>query len=626
MRFMRVQTPDLEWYKNNVPCQVACPAKTDIPRYISLIAQHRYRESYEVNCGSNLFPDVLGRVCSHPCETVCRRKKIDGKPIAIRDLKRVAADFRDSITPAFSPVQMMNDDGRTGVAPNMWKMKPPSQEKGKVAIIGAGPAGLACAHDLAARGFEVHIYEALNAVGGALYIGIPPYRLPRKYIYDMQRDLEEMGVIFHLNTEVGVQVPLRDLMPGINGHVATVLAMGCIIPNPMDVPGEDLEGVEGGSLFMKRINLEPYTQLPKRVLVLGGGFTAIDCVRSSVRLGSEQVWMAYRRTVAEMGATEEEIEGAEEEGIDVMTLTSCIEVLGDEHGRVRGAVMIKNELGEPDASGRRSPRPIVGSEFIIECDLVIPAYSQTPDLSKVLPKELQQELGLRVNRNGTVPAKRKKLHTTDYAGLYTVGDLANGPRTVIEAIAEGRECATAIDKAVVAEQGEIKTLEPFFRALDYTEIPRQKMPAVPPELRKDFLLETDLGYTPEQGDDEAKRCLQCQINIQIDPNLCIECYRCVEYCPYGIIHVQAIHQTIGDRNLEERAAETYGRAWDELSAERVLPGEEIGGIVFALDEELCIRCGICENVCPTNALSMKNFETCDTGRQMLVGGATGRTW
>src|SRR6478672_11382543 len=163
MRFMRVQTPDLEWYKNNVPCQVACPAKTDIPRYISLIAQHRYRESYEVNCGSNLFPDVLGRVCSHPCETVCRRKKIDGKPIAIRDLKRVAADYRDSISPAFSPVQMMTDDGRNGVAPNMWKMKPPAQQKGKVAVIGAGPGGLACAHDLAARGFEVHVYESLSA-------------------------------------------------------------------------------------------------------------------------------------------------------------------------------------------------------------------------------------------------------------------------------------------------------------------------------------------------------------------------------------------------------------------------------------------------------------------------------
>ncbi len=628
MRFMRVRTPDLEWYKNNVPCQVACPAKTDIPRYISLIAQHRYRESYEVNCGSNLFPDVLGRVCSHPCETVCRRKKIDGKPIAIRDLKRVAADYRESIAPAFGPVSMMQDNGRTGVAPNMWKMTPPKQDKGKVAVIGAGPGGLAAAHDLAARGFEVHVYERLHAVGGALYIGIPPYRLPRKYVFDMQRDLQEMGVVFHLNCEVGKDIALRELLPGVGGHVATVLAMGCIVPNPMEVPGEDLDGVEGGSLFMQRINLAPHTQLPPRILVLGGGFTAIDCVRSSVRLGSEKVYMAYRRTIAEMGATEEEIEGAEEEGIEVMTLTSCIEVLGDEHGRVRGAVMVKNELGAPDASGRRSPKPIPGSEFVIECDLVVPAYSQTPDLTHILPKDLQQELGLKVNRNSTIPAKHKRQHTTAVPGLYTIGDLANGPRTVIEAIAEGRECATAIDNALVQEQGEIRTLEPFFRAADYTEIPRQKMPAIPPELRKDFLVETDLGYTPEQGDDEAKRCLQCQINIQIDPNLCIECYRCVEYCPYGIIHVQAIHQTIGDRYMEERAAETYGKPWEELVAGAPVPGEEIGGIVFALDEELCIRCGICENVCPTNALSMKNFETCDTGKQFLAGavGAGASAW
>lgn len=619
MRFMRVQTPDLEWYKNNVPCQVACPAKTDIPRYISLIAQHRYRESYEVNCGSNLFPDVLGRVCSHPCETVCRRKKIDGKPIAIRDLKRVAADYRDSIAPAYRPVQMMEDDGRIGVAPNMWKMTPPKADKGKVAVVGAGPAGLAAAHDLAARGFEVHVYEQLDAVGGALYIGIPPYRLPRKYVYDMQKDLEEMGVVFHMQTSVGRDVDPRSLIPGVNGHVALVLSGGCIVPNPMGVPGEHLDGVEGGSLFMKRINLEPHTRLPKRVLVLGGGFTAIDCVRSAVRLGAEQIWMSYRRTINEMGATEEEVEGAQEEGVQVMTLTSALEVLGDDQGRVRAVRMIRNELGAPDSSGRRAPVPIPGSEFTIECDLVIPAYSQTPELN-FLPEDLREELGLKVNRNNTIPATNKRTHTTAAPGVYTIGDLANGPRTVIEAIAEGRECATAIDKAVIDVRGEIKTLEPFFRPADYTEIPRQKMPSMPPELRKDFLVETDLGYTPEQGDDEAKRCLQCQINIQIDPNLCIECYRCVEYCPYGIIHVQAVHQTIGDAGLEARAVETYGRPWDELAASAPLPGEEIGGIVFALDEELCIRCGICENVCPTNALSMKNFETCDTGKQMLLGG------
>lgn len=621
MRFMRVQTPDLEWYKNNVPCQVACPAKTDIPRYISLIAQHRYRESYEVNCGSNLFPDVLGRVCSHPCETVCRRKKIDGKPIAIRDLKRVAADYRDSIAPAYRPVQMMEDDGRVGVAPNMWKMTPPTADKGKVAVVGAGPAGLACAHDLAARGFEVHVYEQLDAVGGALYIGIPPYRLPRKYVYDMQKDLEEMGVVFHMMTSVGKDVDPRGLIPGANGHTALVLSGGCIVPNPMGVPGEHLQGVEGGSLFMKRINLEPHTRLPKRVLVLGGGFTAIDCVRSAVRLGAEQVWMSYRRTINEMGATEEEVEGAQEEGVQVMTLTSALEVLGDEQGRVRGVRMIRNELGAPDSSGRRAPVPVPGSEFTIECDLVIPAYSQTPDLN-FLPEDLREQLGLKVNRNSTVPAVNKRTHTTAAPGVYTIGDLANGPRTVIEAIAEGRECATAIDKAVIDVRGEIKTLEPFFRPADYTEIPRQKMPSMAPELRKDFLVETDLGYTPEQGDDEAKRCLQCQINIQIDPNLCIECYRCVEYCPYGIIHVQAVHQTIGDSTLESRAVETYGRPWEELTASAPLPGEEIGGIVFALDEELCIRCGICENVCPTNALSMKNFETCDTGKQMLLGGVS----
>ena len=421
MRFMRVQTPDLEWYKNNVPCQVACPAKTDIPRYISLIAQHRYRESYEVNCGSNLFPDVLGRVCSHPCETVCRRKKIDGKPIAIRDLKRVAADYRDSISPAFSPVQMMTDDGRNGVAPNMWKMKPPAQEKGKVAVIGAGPGGLACAHDLAARGFEVHVYESLNAVGGALYIGIPPYRLPRKYIYDMQRDLEEMGVIFHLNTEVGVHVPLKDLLPGINGIVATVLAMGCIVPNPMDVPGEDLEGVEGGSLFMKRINLEPFTQAaearpgPRRRLHRDRLRPLVGAPRFGE--GLHGLPPHDRRDGRDRGGDRGR-GGRGHRGDDPDLLhrgprrrARARARRGDDQERARRARRERSPLAPADRRLRSSS---------LDCDLRHPGL--LPDARtcrSILPDDLQQELGLRVNRNSTIPAKQKKLHTTDYAGIYT---------------------------------------------------------------------------------------------------------------------------------------------------------------------------------------------------------------
>jgi formate dehydrogenase major subunit len=576
---LRVATPDIQWFKNNISCQVACPALTDVPRYIRLIAEHNYDESYRVNAHDNLFPEILGRICSHPCETACRRGRID-EPIAICFLKRAAATYR---------------------ADRDYHLKPPSRYKGSVGIVGSGPAGMAAAHHLTLLGYKAIIYEALPVTGGALTIGIPPYRLPREFVKQAFDRLAAMGVEVYTNTRVGDQVTMQQLE---KEHDAIVIAAGCIIPNKLNIPGEDdYEGLYGGVTFMLDINLNPPEKLPRRVAVIGGGFTAIDCVRSSTRLGAEKVYMLYRRTETEMGATPHEVEGAREEGVEVMTLVSPVKIESDDGKRVSRLWLQRNTLGAPDASGRRAPVPIPGSEFPIDVDLIIPAVSQAPSYDFIPP-----EWNLRRSRRGYL-VRDPDTFQTSRDNVYVVGDYATGPLNVIAAIAEGKRAASGIDGYVGYTVAEHFTVEPFFRATNYTELLREHMPSLAPEepARKQFLAEVDLGFSMEAADREAIRCLQCQINVHIDPDLCILCARCVEACPYGIIYLTSIDNLKLDEDGKALAELTFGQPYAVL-AQVTVEGEPVPGQVFALDEDLCIRCGLCENSCPTGALAMKSFE------------------
>jgi formate dehydrogenase major subunit len=576
---LRVATPDIQWFKNNVSCQVACPALTDVPRYIRLIAEHNYDESYRVNAQDNLFPEILGRICAHPCETACRRGRID-EPIAICFLKRAAATYR---------------------ADRDLHLKPPARYKGSVGIVGSGPAGMAAAHQLTLLGYKAVVYEALPVLGGALTIGIPPYRLPREYIDQAFDRLRAMGVEVYANTRVGEQVTMEQLA---REHNAVVIAAGCIIPNKLNIPGEDeYEGLYGGVTFMLDINLKPPERLPRRVAVIGGGFTAIDCVRSATRLGAEKVYMLYRRTETEMGATPHEIHGAEEEGVELMTLVSPVRIESDDGTHVSRLWLQRNELGAPDSSGRRSPVPIEGSEFPIDVDLIVPAVSQAPSYDFI-----PADWNLRRSRRGYLVRDPDTLETSR-EGLYVIGDYATGPLNVIAAIAEGKRAAQGVDGYVGHTVAEHFTVEPFFRPTNYTELLREAMPSLTPEepARKQFFAEVDLGFSMEAADREAIRCLQCQINVHIDPDLCILCARCVEACPYGIIYLTSIDNLKMDEDGKALAELTFGRPY-ELLAQVTREGDEVPGLVFALDEDLCIRCGLCENSCPTGALAMKSFE------------------
>jgi NADPH-dependent glutamate synthase beta subunit-like oxidoreductase len=371
----RVKLPDEGWFEENIGCENACPVNTNAPAYIAAIMGGDFDKAFEINRGDNLFPAILGRICVHPCEEKCRRGIQFDRPISICSLKRSSADFR------VQPTKRRELD----------EIRRKKKKEKKVAIIGAGPSGLAAANDLARIGYPVTVYESLPLKGGMLNVGIPPYRLPRQVVEEAFEELKYLGVEIHPNTPIGQEIKLEDLR---RDYDAVYIAAGAHKAEKLGIRGEELDGVIHGVTFMRKVNLEEKDlRTGKRVAVIGGGNTAIDTARSSLRLGAEEVHILYRRTRAEMPVDERELEEAEIEGVKINYLTSPVEVLPGGGQRISALRCVRNRLGEPDESGRRRPIPIEGSEFDIPCDMVIPAVSQSPDISF-----LPEEVGLEVSK------------------------------------------------------------------------------------------------------------------------------------------------------------------------------------------------------------------------------------
>ncbi len=521
-------TPD--WYQTNIPCQVGCPAHTDVATYIGLISQARFDEAYLLNRKCNIVPGVLGRTCARPCEPVCRRNKIDGKPIAICWLKRAAADHREYRHHA---------------------ERPPITKDKKAAVIGAGSAGLACARDLREMGYPVTVYESDPLAGGVMVNGIPVWRLPRTVTYEECNEyMDDLGVEMRYNTRVGRDVTIAGLL---KSYDAVYIAAGCYISNALTgpdnkvIPGADLQGVEHGIALLAETNFGEPAYIGKRVIVLGGGFTAMDCCRTSIRFGADKVYVLYRRSKEEMGSDEYEVDEAMLEHVEFQYLISPLAVLSDDGVHVSGIKLIRNKLGDPDASGRRRPIPIPGSEFVIEADTVIPAFGQYSDPSWLHADELKLE----VSRRTGVPLVDRETWMTSYPGLFAGGDYTDGSRNLISAIGDGRDAAIAINLYL---GGEDKPAEPpeeielpdYRRGMvdDYESIPFEFIPALPLEKRYSFTRETETGYTPEEAVEQARRCLQCQLNIMIDPSICILCSGCVDICPYDCISMEGLSRVV----------------------------------------------------------------------------------
>jgi len=544
------------------PCRVACPADVNVQGYIALIQQGKFKESVELIRKSMPFPAICGRVCFSPCQDACARKEID-QPVGIRYLKRLAADIE-------------REQGRI-------KPKPiPKTQSKRVAIIGAGPAGLTAAYELAKLGYPVTIFERMPKPGGMMEYGIPDYRLQKYVVANEIAYIQDLGVEIKTGIEFGKKTQLNDLWDA--GYKAIFIATGAQLSRKLRIPGEDLKGVFYAVEFLRDISLGKAVDVGERIAVVGGGNSAIDAARTSLRLGAKEVTIFYRRSRKEMPALAEEVEAAEEEGIKLHFLVSPKRIIGKE-GRVKAVEFLKMELGAPDASGRRRPIPIEGSEHIYEVDMVIPAIGQAVETS-CLPSILLDE-------RGRVIATNPLTLETKIPGVFAGGDVATGPASVIEAIETGRRAAVSIDRYLHSKDlrvGRESEVEETTWVKDWSKITKKPKryvnPIVDEGRRKVSFEEADelLAKTKEIAIFEARRCLGCGPCAEclgneglcdadkavVDETLCVGCNLCAIVCPYGAI-----------KKNEKEVAE--------------------------VNEDLCKGCGICCASCPEQAITMKQL-------------------
>jgi len=519
------------------PCRAACPLQVNVQGYVALISKGKFKEALEVIRGENPLPGICGRVCTHPCEGECPRQNVD-EPIAIDLLKRFAADYEKEVD---------------------INLEVEKEKDRKIAIIGSGPAGLTAAYNLRKIGYKVTIFEALPVAGGMLAVGIPDYRLPKDILRKEISILEDFGIEIKLNTPLGEDLTIEDIKN--NGYEAIFIAVGAHISMKLEIPGEDLKGVYHGVEFLRRVNLGEKVEVGEKVVVVGGGSVAIDAARAAYRLGAKEVSIIYRRSRREMPASEEEIKEAENEGIKILYLSVPTKIMGKE-GKVTQVECIRMKLSELDATGRRKPIPIKGSEFIFDTDMIIPAIGQSPNLSLLSP----------YYRFNLVQGKRFEVDPltleTNIKGIFAGGDAVTGPDTVIKAMAAGKKGAISIDRYLngknmrVGREGEgaqKSEIEADIEGLKPEK--RKEVATLSVGERKGNFKEVVLGFSEEKAIAEAKRCLNCGV--------CSECMECVKICDAKaidhtqidkeiVLEVGAIILAMGTEHFDAKQKNEYG--------------------------------------------------------------------
>ena len=477
--------PIPDWEAYVVPCRHACPAHIDIPRYINLIVEGKHSEALAVIREKVPFPGVLGRVCEHPCEEACRRTELND-PICIKFLKRFVHDY---------------DNG-------LWKQNSkvaPSTGR-KVAIVGSGPAGLTTAYYVAKQGHSVVVFEALPQTGGMLRVGIPAYRLPREILDAEIKEIESIGVDIKTNTRI---TSLDNLLE--QGYEAIFLGLGAHKGIAVYIEGENSPNVIEGVDLLRRVNLNEKVEIGGKVAVIGGGNVAIDCARTALRIGAKEVFIIYRRTKEEMPAAPEEIEEALNEGIEIIFLVAPSKLR--QKGRCVELECIRMKLGDPDASGRRRPIPIEKSEFVMQFDNVIKNIGQTPEI----PSQFKIEIG-----KGNVIEVNDETMATSRQGVFAGGDVATGPASVIGAIAHGRQAAISIDKYLGGNGVIDESLATIDKPTGYlgkddgfAYRKQVTMPCLDISQRLATFAEVECSYDEATAIEEAKRCLRCDLRLQI---------------------------------------------------------------------------------------------------------------
>ncbi len=535
------------------PCQMACPSGIDVPTYVALIGMGRDAEAIEVIRKDNPFPWICGLVCTRPCEFMCVRGRID-TPISIKHLKAFAAE--------------------KALSDREYKNPEKAQDKNKkVCVIGAGPGGMSAAYFLALKGYQVTVFEAQPVAGGMMMLGIPRYRLPREVIDREVAMIEELGVEFRFNTRFGKDITFDQLKS--QGFEAFFLGIGAHKAFDLNIPGEKnfsqvLEAID----FLRKVALGERKLPGKRVVVIGGGNVAIDAARTSLRLGSKEVIIAYRRTRHEMPADIEEVEQAEEEGIRFSFLTIPIEIVG-ENDNLKGLKCLRADLVAKEGSDRKIPVPMLGSDFIMEADAVISAIGQRVD-----HMELKSISDLKWSRRTTVNVDMASMQTAR-PEVFAAGDAVTGPATVVEAIGGGKRAAEAIDRYLSGiPQPEMPPVPVRRKRVDWLEVPaatkmvlkRPEMPLLNIERRRTTFQQAELGYSENQVREEARRCLRCDV--------CLRCGKCVEIC----------RDKMGIDALE----------LGYLDFDHPVKTD------FRVTEEKCILCGACAANCPNDAVCIED--------------------
>lgn len=573
-------TSNPEYFHKVVDCQKGCPAHTDVPAYIRMIAQGQFSEAYMENRKSNVFPGILGRVCDRPCEPACRRRRVEEKPVAICRLKRVAADHRDDISSLLP--------------------KAPSESNGKkVALIGAGCASLTVANDLAPLGYEVTIFEALPTTGGLMRTNIPKFRLPPKVLD------EEIGYILDMNVDLKLNHPVESLK-SLLGEKFDAVFVGTGAPRGknLELPGRyDSDRIHIGIDWLESVAFEHIKEVGRNVLIIGVGNTAMDCCRTSLRLGADNVKVMARKPRGFFKASEWELEDAEEENVEILINHSPKEFV-IEDGKLVG---MKFELMEykVDENGRID-RGSVSGEKILPCDDVVLAIGQ----DNAFPW-IERDIGIEFDE-WDCPVVHETTMMCGRDGVFFGGDSAFGPKNIIWAVEHGHQAAISMHRYCQSEDIEDRLpdglnlasqkmgMHEWSFSNDYDGAERRLMPHVDLKERfKQIDIEVELGFTAEQAIKEVERCLNCDIQTTFTADLCIECDACIDICPVNCLTITNNGEEEDLRMRLSAPAENHDQA---LYVSAGLPHT---GRVMIKDEDLCVHCSLCAERCPTGAWDMQ---------------------
>ena len=579
MQPTNVRNPD--YFHKVVDCQWACPAHTNVPEYIRLIAQGRFSDAYMLNRESNVFPGILGRTCDRPCEPACRRARVEDKPVAICRLKRVAADHRDDVTDRLP--------------------KAPEKKNGKrVACIGAGPASLAVANDLLPLGYEVTIFEKLDVAGGLMRSNIPAFRLPAKVLNEEIDMILGMGAIVQYGSPV---VSLKGLLE--QGFDAVFVGSGAPRGKNLEIPGRyDTDRIHIGIDWLESVSFGHIDKIGARVLIIGVGNTAMDCCRTSRRLGGKDIKVMARKPRGYFKASPWELEDAEEEQVEIVVNHEPKRFV-IEGGRLVGMEFLRYESTEE--KGKLVQTPV--ETIVLPADDVILAIGQEGAFPWI-----ERDVGIEFDK-WDMPVVDKITHQSTRPGVFFGGDAAWGPLNIIWAVEHAHQAAISIDahcrgasiterppqgmNLVSAKMG----LHEWSYKNDYNPVNRQKMTHVDLEKRfKQLNIEVELGFTAEQAAREVERCLNCDIQTVFSDPLCIECDACIDVCP-----VQCLTIT-GDRpesELRKQLSAPAVNVKQDIFASGPLPQTKR---LMVKDEDLCVHCGLCSERCPTAAWDMQKFE------------------